>query len=289
MTDETITRHHNAPPLADQIALAFSVEQLGEDHDALAQQVQALTARAAVITIVDGEEANTAASALVIELREMVSRIERTHDEVKKPVWEAGKNVTAFFDAMNRNDTRRPGAVTGQKLRLEGLIRDHGFRVAEANRKAAEAAAAAQREAARKAQEAAAAAEAANRPVVAEVLMDTGIKAETAAENLEDRARGPVQEVARQRTTVATTGLRAQPGFDITDEMALRSSLGVLGMSFGLGEIGMALRKFRTDRERMKKWEFRDDDQHAQRRVVVAEPAVPGVEFFITYQGSVRA
>lgn len=286
--DRNIDHLHNAPPLLDQIALAFSVEQLAADHAALADEAQDLAGSAAALTIVTNPAENEAASAMVIRLRDMAGRIDREHDDVKKPVWDAGKNVDLFFNGLNRS-SGAVGPISGHKQRLERLIRDHGFKVAAENRRIAEEAAAAEREKARLAEQAAAKAEAENRANVADVIMDAGLKSEVIAESLEARAQGPVQDLARVRTAVATSGLRAQPGFEIVDRDALRASLGPLGHAFTADAVMAAIRKFRSDTEAFAKWEFRDQDQHAQKRIVVAKPPLPGVEFFVEYVGSVRA
>lgn len=277
-----VNRHHNAPPLADQIALAYSTEQLAEDHKALFDEARDAIANAATLTAVgDPKEELEAASATVIALRELSSRLGQTHDDVKKPVWDAGKTVTAVFNAFSALDLH--------KRRIEGLIAQRGQRIAAEERRRAAEAAAAERQRAAQAAELARQQEEAGRPQVADVLLDTGVKAEAVADRLDERAAGPVQDLARERTSVATTGLRAQPGFEITDRVALTASLGPLGPSLPAEAIAQAIRKHRADAEKFTKWAFRDDDQDELKRVVVANPPIPGVEFFVTYQGMIRA
>lgn len=280
---DEITRHHNAPPLADQIALAYSAEQLAEDHKALFDGARDLIAQATTLTVVDTAEENAAASALVIALREKASLIDRTHDEVKKPVWDAGKMVDAVFNGFS--------ALTGHKRRIEGLIAGRSQRIAAEERRRAQEAAAAERERAAKAEEAARLQEEANRPQVAEVLLDQGVKAEQIADRLDERAQGPVQDLARERTPVATTGLRAVKEFEIEDLSALTISLGPLGTFFTADAIMAALRKYRSESEKfVGEWAFRDDDQDSLKRYVIPRPhAIPGVAFFVRYAGMVRA
>lgn len=285
----TETIGHNQGPLIDQIELAFSVQQLGEDHADLAAGVTELCVRAAELTAVSDKAGVEAASALVIELRDKAKEVDDAHDTVKKPVWDAGKNVTFFFGGINNSDTKRPGPVTSHKLRLERLIRDHGFKVAEEERQRAAAAAAAERERAARAAKAAEEAEAANRQNVAEVILESAVKSEAIADSLDARAQGPVQDLARVRTAVATSGLRAVPGFEIVDRDALRGSLGVLGHSFTADAVMAAIRKFRADAEAFEKWGFASEDQDQPKRYVKASPELPGVAFYIEYAGSVRA
>lgn len=284
-----VDRHHNAPPLADQIELAYAVTKLAEDHADLAKEAESLTTLSSAMTIVNSVEDNARASAFVIELRNMAGRIDAAHDDIKKPVMDAGRNVDLFFFGLNNSDTKRPGPVTREKQRLEREIRDHGFRVAAEQRRLAEEAAAAERERARLAQEAAEKAEEENRKQVADVLIESAIKTEAIADRLDERAAGPVQDLARIRTSVATSGVHAVPGFEIVDREELRKSLGVLGGSFTADAVMAAIRKFRSDSEAFGKWEFKEKDQDKPKRYVVAKPELPGVEFFIEYAGSVRA
>jgi hypothetical protein len=279
---------HNAPPLADQLAIAYSVTQLAEDHAPLAGQVAALVAQAAGIVAVDNPDDNQVAAAAVIALRDLTKIVDDTHDAVKAPVLNAGRNVDAFFNGLNQS-SGRVGPLTGHKRRIEALISGYGFRVAQAERERARLAAEAERKKAQAAADAAAAQEAANKPQVAEIILDSAMKNERIADALDQRASGPVQEVARTRTPVATTGVRAQKGFAVEDPAALRASLGPLGASFTADALAAALRKYRADSEAFAEWKFRDDDQHAQRRVVVPAQPIPGVVFFIDYLGSVRA
>ena len=284
-----VDHHHNNPPLADQLELAYAVTQLAEDHAALAREAEALTTLSAAMTTVNSVEDNARASAFVIELRNMATRIDTAHDDIKAPVLQAGRNVDLFFFGLNNSDTKRPGPVTREKQRLEREIRDHGFRVAAEQRRLAEEAAAAEREKAQLAEIAAQKAEEENRTQVADVLMDSAIKTEAIADRLDERASGPVQDLARVRSAVATSGVRAVPGFEITDREELRKSLGVLGNSFTADAVMAAIRKFRSDGEAYGKWQFKENDQDKPKRYVVARPELPGVEFFIEYAGSVRA
>jgi hypothetical protein len=280
---------HNAPPLADQLAIAYSVTQLAEDHAPLAGQVAALVAQAAGIVAVDNPDDNQVAAAAVIALRDLTKIVDDTHDDVKAPVLNAGRNVDAFFSGLNTSTGPRFGPLTGHKRRIEALISGYGFRVAEEQRRIAREAAEVERKKAQAAADAAAAQEAANKPQVAEIILDSAMKTERIADALDQRASGPVQEVARTRTPVATTGVRSQRGFAVEDVAALRASLGPLGASFTADALAAALRKYRGDSEAFAEWKFRDDDQHAQRRVVVPAQPIPGVVFFIDYLGSVRA
>lgn len=290
MNDQTAGLGHNAPPLADQIALAYSTVQLADDHEALAKEVGELTSRAASLVMVGDAATNEQAGALVIELRALGQKVDAEAERIKEPVYRAYSTVLDFFNGLNRSDPKRPGPLTAHKMRLEKSIRDYGFMVAEEARQARLKAEAAERERAAKEAQAAAEAEAALRPAVAQVLIDQAVKSEAIANNHAAVAAGPVQELARSRTASAVTGLRAVPGFEITDREALRASLGPLGSSFTLDAVESAIRKHRVQSEQFGKWPFeRDDDAHAQRRNVKPDVPVPGVTYFISYEGSVRA
>lgn len=278
----------NRPPLADQLAISYSPIQLAQDHETLGLEVQDLGSRLRAFTAVDSPEENEAAGALVIEARSLAAKIDQTCETVKEPVYRAYKTTLDFFAGLNNSDTRKPGPITAGKVRLERLVRDYGFRVAEEQRRIRELAAQAERERAAREAEAARLAEEANKPAMATVLIDQAVKSERVAEKHEEVAQGPVQDLARSKTTTSTTGLRAVKGFDVTDREALRANLGVLGQSFTADAVMAAVRKYRIDCEAFAPWPFRDDDQHAQRRVVVPGVPVPGVEFFVAYEGMVR-
>ncbi|HKT53614.1 MAG TPA: hypothetical protein VJP88_04135 [Caulobacteraceae bacterium] len=273
--------------MSEIIADAYSPIRLAEQHDDLARKVQEMTRAAMAITGVNSEDDNTSAAAMVISLRALASKVDKTADETKEPVYRAYQNVLDFFGGLNRT-TGKVGPLTREKVRLEKAIRDHGFRVAEEARQKRLAEEAAERERARLEAEAAAAAEAANKPAVAQVLIDQAVKSENIANAHAEVARGPIQDLARTRTESATTGLRAVPGFEVVDPAALRASLGPLGQYLSADHIGMAIRKYRAEGEQFGKWPFRDDDQHAQRRAVKPPREVPGVEYFVSYEGSVR-
>lgn len=288
MTDIPAGIGDNSGDLAELIGAAYSPIRLADDHEALGRQVQDLGARLVALTAVDTAEQNEAAGALVIEARALATKIDTTCDEVKEPVFRAYERTLAFFNGLNRNDPKRPGQITAGKLRLERLISGYAFRVAEAARLAREAAAKVERERAAAEALAAAEAEAANRPAVAQVLIEEAVKSEAIATKHDEVAQGPVQELARTRTGSSTTGLRAAPGFDVDDWTALRGSLGVLGGAITADAITAAVRKYRADSETVAKWAFRDNDQDAQKRVVVPPMPVPGVTYFTEYLGMVR-
>lgn len=289
MTDTHSGLGHNQPPISDILAITYSPDRLAAEHDALAARVDDFSKRARLLATVADEDSNKLAGELVVEARALASEIDKTKDEVKAPILAADRNIMSFFAGLNNSDTKRPGVVTSHKIRLEREIRDHGFRVAAAARETARLAAEAQRIEAARIAEAARVAEEANKPKVSEVLLDQGVRAEAKAEAIAAVATGPVQDVARTRTGSSVTGLRAVPGFEIVDRAALKATLGPLCDSFTMDAVMAAIRKFRIDEEKIERWAFRDDDQDAQKRIVIAKPNLPGVEFFTEYQGSVRA
>jgi hypothetical protein len=269
---------HNRPPLADEIALAYSPEQLAQTFDALAQEVTALESEAAKVGKLETPEEVAAATALVIRLREMGSRVEKAGAEIKRPVLDAGRNVDAFFRGIN--------TVGREKSRIEGEIRNRAERIAAQRREEARQAAIRQQQQAEAAAKAAAEAEAANKPKVADVLITEAVRQEAAADKVAALASGPVQDMARERTSAGTVGLRGENGFNIHDMDALRSSMGRLGPHLKADAIGQAIRAFRDAQGKMP---FRDDDQDSMIRILVSTPPLPGVEFFIEYKASVRA
>lgn len=281
---------HNSGDLSEMIAAAYSPIRLADDHAALAARVQDLSGRAGALTVVDNDESNKLAGELVVELRAAIKEVDDTCDTVKDPVYRAYEGTLSFFNGLNRSDPKKnPGVLTRNKVRLEAAISTRAFVVAEAARQARLAQEKIERDRAQKEADAARAAEEANRPQVAEVLINEAVKSDAIADTHAAVAQGPIQDLARTRTGSSVTGLRAEPGFDIVDIDALRDDLGTLGRSFTADAVHAAIRKFRLEGEAYSKWAFRDDDQNSQRRVVVAKPELPGVEFFIEYKGSVRA
>lgn len=291
MTDETNREAigGNNPPLAEMITEAYSPIRLAAEQDALGQSVHDMALRAGVITTVATPDDSAAATAMVIELRTLIRAVDETKDAVKAPILTAGRNIDGFFNGLNNSDTKKPGILTRHKVRLEAEVRDYGFRVAAEERRLAREAAERERERAEAEAAEAARLEALNKPTVATVVMDQAVKSEKFAEKFEARATGAVQDLARTRSAAGVAGLRAVPGFEIADRDALKATMGPLGNCFTADAVMAAVRKFRTDGEAYGKWAFRDDDQDAQKRIVVAVPPLAGVEFFISYEGSVRA
>lgn len=290
MSDETpmAPMGHNSGAMALEIAQVYSPLRLADEFGDLALEVQGLNEHAGRFTEVCDPETSAQAAALVVSLRALVKKVDDKSSEVGKPLYDAHKTVTAFFNGLNNSDTKKPGPLTKHKLRLENLIRDHAFRVAEEERRKAAIAAAEQRARQEAEAKAAAEAEAANKTAVAEVLMDEAVKTEKLAAKIEARADGPVQDLARQRTEEGVVGLQGRNTFRITDEAALRATFGHLGPHMPFDGIERALRDFLNAQKDAGKLRMADAIFEA-RKAITTDPSIPGVDFFVQYSGSVRA
>lgn len=82
-------KHHNAPPLADRLAL---------DYDELAQEVAAVPDDAPAP--VDGEEAVAAYSAHARDLKSLAAKIEKARKAEKETILRDGRAVDGFFNTL---------------------------------------------------------------------------------------------------------------------------------------------------------------------------------------------
>ena len=279
---------HNSGDVLAALADIFSATALAEEYSGLAMEVQQEAAASALLLAVDDPESSARAAERVVALRALSKKVDDTCQEVGSPLFEAHRRVTAFFNGLNNTDARKPGVLTRHKKRLEDLIRDHGFRVAAEQRRIAEEAARLQRERLAREAEAARIAEAANKTVTATVLIDEAVKTEQIAEKLEARAEGPVQELARQRTDQGVVGLRGSNSFEIVDINALYASLGPLGQDISLDAVNQALRGYIARAVKAGRVTV-SEELIGPRRAIAVTPAIPGVDFFVLYSGSVRA
>lgn len=273
MTDlnERAVVGHNRPPLDIQIAEAYSPERLAEDHAELAMDCQTVMAQADKITTVTDEASNEAAAKAVLELRRVIGLVDGAKEPTKRPILNAARVIDAFFNGLNSTDAKKPGPLSQRKTRIEREIGAHAFRVAEANRIAAEAAAKRERDRAQAEADAAAKLEQSGQTAVADVVMGQAVKSEAFAERFERTAAGPVTDLARQHTSVGTVGLRGTAAFEITDREALRATLGPLGNHFTQDAVEAAIRKLQ-----------------ASAKTMGVEPALAGVRFYVAHTGSVR-
>lgn len=176
---------------------------------------------AAAITAVTDDASAEAAGVVVKELRRVRQTGEDAFTAEKAPILAATKVCDEFGRPFK--------ALTTEQTRIERLIGAHQAKVAEDRRKALADAAEAERQKARDLEAAAAQQEDVGNDVVADILMDHGMKAESFAAIHETRAAAPVAELAKTQTGTVALGLRAPWTAEITDLAALRPSLGILG------------------------------------------------------------
>jgi histone H3/H4 len=288
MTDQSLIGDNSGgADIAELIAATYSPIRLADEHGALALDVQMLTEHAGRLTIVNDDVTRATAADMTNRLRELENRVDATAEAVKAPVFTAYRGVLDFFNGLNNSDTKKPGPLTRHKVRIAMLVRDDAFRVAQENQRIAREAAEKERQRAAAEVAAAAAQELANRPAVAGVLMDQAVKSEQVAQVHEDRAEGPVQELARTRSDAGTLGLRGNATFAITDILALRDSLGPLGDHFNAAHIEQAIRSWQAAMMKAQRMKQADEIVGA-RRALTPETPIAGTTFFIQFAGNVR-
>lgn len=180
---------------------------------------------AAAITAVTDDTSAEAAGVVVKELRRVRQSGEDAFTAEKAPILAATKVCDEFGRPFK--------ALTAEQTRIERLIGVHQAKVAEDRRKALAEAAEAERQKARDLEAAAAQQEDAGNDVVADILMDHGMKAESFAAIHETRAAAPVAELAKTQTGTVALGLRAPWTAEVVNAMALREASGPLGQFIG--------------------------------------------------------
>lgn len=176
---------------------------------------------AAAITAVTDDASAEAAGVVVKELRRVRQAGEDAFTAEKAPILAATRVCDEFGRPFK--------ALTTEQTRIERLIGTHQAKVAEDRRKALAEAAEAERQKARDLESAAAQQEEAGNDVVADILMDHGMKAESFAAIHETRAAAPVAELAKTQTGTVALGLRAPWTAELLDVVALRETCGILG------------------------------------------------------------
>lgn len=191
---------------------------------------------------------------------------------------ETGPLLSALEKARNLFKPRIVRVQTAEAA-LTAQMTDYNRRVADAKRAQAE-------EAARKARE-----EQEQRFAQADTLLESGL--EHAAEGLaksgeqlgkqaakmEKMAAGSTADLARASTLSGTSSSRLEWKQEITDEKALRKSLGKLGAYFTTAELDKAIRAFRTA-------EVRSGNSAAL--LDAEKPALKGVRFWQEDKAFVR-
>lgn len=160
------------------------------------------------------------------------------HRATEKAVFDkAGKDVQALFKP-------RIDKLSATKGVAEGIITRYQNKKAEEERIKAKEAADRERAEAAKRAEAAAAMEGMGLDDVAETVLQAGIDSERSAAKLDRLATGSAADLVRAQTTEGTASVKAGIAFEITDQAALRKSLGDLGPFFNVTHIEQAIRGF---------------------------------------------
>lgn len=230
MTNDAIHLSNN-PPLVDPEAIA---NRYKDDFVAATAILNAEATLPAEIK----DAADLERCAKHVKDARMVAKKLDGHRATEKAVFDAaGKMVQNLFKP-------RLDKLDATKSVAERLIASYNRKVEEdQRRRAAEAAELERAEAARRA-EAAAKLETSLFGDVAETVMQSAIEAETNAARLDRVSTGTAADLVRAHTEAGTVSARVNLVHDVTDNAALRASLGPLGDHFDQASIDKAIRAF---------------------------------------------
>lgn len=265
MTEATIG--HNNPPEP-----TISEAMLAKHADLFATASKLFDASARIpqaIPLDDPEDAegNTIlgrVSKMVVTLRNTERALDVQRDQEKRPFDLKAKEVQNTFKPVQER-------LVAIKARCEGLInaRNRAQEAAERDRRIALAEQ--ERETERQRLESAAKLEAMGHSEVASTVLDAAQDSANLADKMERAAGGTAADLVRTRTEGGTVSSVRTFTFEITDNAALRATLGKLGDHLNIAELEKAIRSFMT----------------AERKAG-REPVLTGVTFSEGSRASVR-
>lgn len=202
--------------------------------------------------------------AMVKTIRDCDSALDVARSVAKKPFDDAGKEVQQTFNPVREK-------LTPIKARCERMVHDRNVRLETQRREEAVRAAQAARKAEDERLASAAQLETLGHGEVAATVMQAAQDSGKMADKMEAMASGSTQDLVRTASAAGTTSSSSRLVHRVTDNEALRKTLGPLGDYFSAAEIDKAIRAKITA------------DKKAGRAPVVA-----GVEFYDETKAIIR-
>lgn len=234
MTDYTATKPiglgHNRP----------IAETLADNHAELAARVAEFVAAGERLPTecgIDDTATLEKLAAFVRHARALDKVVDTVRTGEKSLFDAASKDVQAFFSPQQTQ-------IDAAKRRAEGVINTRNRQAEQRERDEAMERARLQREEADRQAEMARQMEDKGKAHVAETMVENASKADQMATSMEKKAAGSTADLVRTQTGGGTVSSKAVWVFSVTDQQALRSTLGKLADHFTIADIEKAIRAF---------------------------------------------